>query len=207
MQLCVWPLSPTRWSNSHYQSPQIMVDVCLTSMTKRLSWLPPLSEMSSYFRPLRFSLSSITGFLPLAVRIGPWVRTYTHIRFTFHIQTYTITFHFWHCVCVCLCTSSVLELSEECDVLLLKCVVASLFPSPSDFSSALMESRSVSKPVGYPIAWSTYTTCPQKHYFTTHRAWLSINLPFNRSCFCIYSKSMTPNTSGSYKSNLLPILK
>lgn len=45
--------------------------VLLTSITNRLSWLPPVSEMSSYFRPLLFSLSSITGFLPLAVSIGP----------------------------------------------------------------------------------------------------------------------------------------
>ena len=47
----------------------------LTSIMKRLSWLPPLSEMSSYLRPRLFSFSSITGFFPLAVSMGPWVRT------------------------------------------------------------------------------------------------------------------------------------
>ena len=52
------------------------------------------------------------------------------------------------CACVCALTSSVLELSVEWGVLLLECVEVSLFPSPSDFSSALMESRSASKPVG-----------------------------------------------------------
>lgn len=45
-------------------------------------------------------------------------------------------------------TSSVLELSEECVGLLLVCDDVSLFPSPSDFSSELMGSRSESKPVG-----------------------------------------------------------
>lgn len=49
--------------------------VCvLTSMTKRLSWLPPVSEVSSYFSPLRFSLSSMTGFFPCLVRMGPCCR-------------------------------------------------------------------------------------------------------------------------------------
>lgn len=43
----------------------------LTSMTKRLSWLPPVSDTSSYFRPRRFSFSSMTGFLPCLVKIGP----------------------------------------------------------------------------------------------------------------------------------------
>ncbi len=42
-------------------------------MTKRLSWLPPVSEVSSYFSPLRFSFSSMTGFFPCLVRIGPAV--------------------------------------------------------------------------------------------------------------------------------------
>lgn len=49
-------------------------------------------------------------------------------------------------------TSSVLEPSEdECVWLWLPCdddVVDSLLPSPSDFSSELMGSRSESKPVG-----------------------------------------------------------
>lgn len=45
-------------------------------MTKHLSWLPPVSEMSSYFRPRRFSFSSITGFLPCLVRIGPCCFTF-----------------------------------------------------------------------------------------------------------------------------------
>ncbi|TNN40919.1 hypothetical protein EYF80_048911 [Liparis tanakae] len=44
--------------------------------------------------------------------------------------------------------SSVLELSVECLALLLVCDDVSLFPSPSDFSSELMGSRSESKPVG-----------------------------------------------------------
>lgn len=46
-------------------------------MTKRLSWLPPVSEMSSYLRPRLFSLSSITGFLPCLVRIGPCCFTFS----------------------------------------------------------------------------------------------------------------------------------
>lgn len=45
-------------------------------------------------------------------------------------------------------TSSVLELSVECVGLLLVCDDVSLLPSPSDFSSELMGSRSESKPVG-----------------------------------------------------------
>lgn len=43
-----------------------------TSMTKHFSWEPPVSADSSYFRLRRFSFSSITGFLPFLVRIGPW---------------------------------------------------------------------------------------------------------------------------------------
>lgn len=53
-----------------------MAGWALTSITKRLSWLPPLSEMSSYLRPRLFSFSSMTGFFPLAVNMGPWVRTW-----------------------------------------------------------------------------------------------------------------------------------
>lgn len=52
----------------------------LTSITKRLSWLPPVSEMSSYFSPRLFSFSSITGFLPCLVRIGPCCFTFCKQR-------------------------------------------------------------------------------------------------------------------------------
>ena len=55
-------------------------DGALTSMTKRLSWLPPVSEMSSYLSPRRFSFSSITGFLPCLVRIGPCCFTFCSTR-------------------------------------------------------------------------------------------------------------------------------
>ncbi len=40
-------------------------------MVKVLSLKRPLTEVSSYFRLLRFSLSSMTGFLPCLVRMGP----------------------------------------------------------------------------------------------------------------------------------------
>ena len=46
-------------------------------MTKRLSWLPPVSEMSSYLSPRLFSFSSMTGFLPCFVRIGPCCFTFS----------------------------------------------------------------------------------------------------------------------------------
>ena len=49
-------------------------------MTKRLSWLPPVSEISSYFSPRLFSFSSITGFLPCFVRIGPCCFTFCEQR-------------------------------------------------------------------------------------------------------------------------------
>lgn len=41
-------------------------------MTKHFSWEPPVSADSSYFRLRRFSFSSITGFLPFLVKMGPW---------------------------------------------------------------------------------------------------------------------------------------
>lgn len=59
-------------------SPKTVITVWLwcswpTSMMKHFSWDPPVSSDSSYFRLRRFSFSSITGFFPFLVKIGPWL--------------------------------------------------------------------------------------------------------------------------------------
>lgn len=59
-------------------------------MTKHFSWEPPVSADSSYLRLRRFSFSSITGFLPFLVKIGPWLLCSSEQTIDVKMQDYKV---------------------------------------------------------------------------------------------------------------------